>query len=139
MQNRQPALGRRPMVIFAGDLPVWPGMDKLGAMRRRVIIGRVVGGVLMLAAVVALSVELYRWASGGEYLVLSIGEIWVAINANSLVGFGAVIEQRISPWLWLEVIVRLLTLPAGLVLGVSGGLVLWGFRHRRRRPMFRKR
>jgi hypothetical protein len=108
-------------------------------MRRRVIIGRVVGWVLLFGAAVALFVELFRWGRDGVYQAASIGEIWVGINANSLVGFGAVIEQRISPWLWLEVIVPLLTLPAWPYLGVLGGLILWLCRRRRRRPMFRKR
>jgi hypothetical protein len=108
-------------------------------MERRVIIGRVAGGVLLFGAAMALFVELFRWGRDGIYQVLSIGEIWVTINANSLVGFGAMIEQRISPWLWLEVIVPLLTLPAWLYLGALGGLVLWLCRQRRRRPLFRKR
>ena len=108
-------------------------------MERRVIIGRVMGGVLLFGAVAALFVELFRWGRDGVYQAASIGEIWVAINANSLVGFGAMIEQRVSPWLWLEVIVPLLTLPAWLYLSALGGLFLWLCRRRRRRPMFRKR
>jgi len=108
-------------------------------MQRRVIIGRVVGGVLLFGAAAALCVELFRWGRDGVYQIVSIGEIWVGINANSLVGFGAVVEQRLSPWLWLEVIVPLLTMPAWLILGVLGGLALWLCRRRARRPMFRKR
>ena len=108
-------------------------------MTWRVIIGQVVGGVLLFGALVALVFELYRWGREGVYQAASVGEVWVAVNANSLVGFGAAIEQRLSPWLWLDVIVPLLTLPAWLVLGVPGSLVLWAFRRRRRRSMFRKR
>ena len=108
-------------------------------MTRRLIIGRVVGGVLVFGALVALVFELYRWGRDGVYQAASVGEVWVAVNANSLVGFGAVVEQRLSPWLWLEVIVPLLTMPAWLILGVLGGLALWLCRRRARRPMFRER
>ena len=109
------------------------------ATRRRIIIaGRIVGWLLLFGALVALFVELFRWGRDGVYQVAAVGEVWVAVNANSLIGFGAVIEQRLSPWLWLEVIVPLLTLPAWLVLGVPGALLAWTYRPGKPRPMFRK-
>ena len=107
-------------------------------MKRRVIAGRIVGWLLLFAALVALFVELFRWGRDGVYHVAAVGEVWVAINANSLIGFGAVIEQRLSPWLWLEIIVPLLTLPAWLVLGAPGALIAWTYRPGKHRPMFRK-
>ena len=110
------------------------------AMRRRIIIaGRSVGWLLLAGALAGLIFELYRWASDGVYQVTAVAEVWVAINANSLVGFGAIIEQRLSPWLWIEVIVPLLTLPVWLVLGLPGALLVWTYRQVKRRPMFRKR
>ena len=108
-------------------------------MRRRVLVGRIVGAVLVFDAAAALFVELYRWGRDGVYQVIPVGELWATINANSLVGFGAMVEQKISPWLWIEIIVPLLTLPTWLVLIVPGGLLLWLCRQRKRRPIFRKR
>ena len=109
------------------------------ATRRRIIIaGRIAGWLLLFAALAALIFELFRWGRDGVYQAAAVGEVWVAINANSLIGFGAVIEQRLSPWLWLEIIVPLLTLPAWLVLGVPGALLVWTYRPGQREPMFRK-
>jgi hypothetical protein len=109
------------------------------ATRRRIIIaGCIVGWLLLFGALVALFFELFRWGRDGVYQAASVGEVWVAINANSLVGFGAVIEQRLSPWLWIEIIVPLLTLPAWLVLGLPGALLAWTCHRTKRRPMFHK-
>ncbi len=98
-------------------------------------IGGVIGWLLCLAALVALGWELARYWSDGVYRSIPFAEPWSMIHANSLVGFGAFVEKSISPALWSDVIVPLLSLPAWLVLGVPGGLLVWRchFRRRRRR------
>ena len=106
-------------------------------MKRRVTADWVFAGVLLFIAAEALFVELFRFWRDGAYQTLPVAEIWVNINANSLVGFGAIIEQKVSPWLWSEVLVPLLSLPAWLVFGAPGALLAWYLR-RRRRPMFRR-
>ena len=106
-------------------------------MKRRVTAGRVFAGVLLFIAAEAVFVELFRFWRDGAYQTLPVAEIWLNINANSLVGFGAIIEQKISPWLWFEVLVPFLSLPAWLVFGAPGALLAWYLR-RRRRPMFRR-
>lgn len=52
----------------------------------------------------------------------SLGSIWFRIHGNSLVGFQALIEKRISPTAWPP-IQALLTWPAWLVL-ITPGLIL---------------
>ena len=87
------------------------------------IVGLVVGWALVLGALAALG--MYRFAA--------VGEIWAGIDANSLVGFGAVVEKSISPALWSEVLVPLLSQPAWLALGAPGALLVVLFHWLRRR------
>ncbi len=89
------------------------------------IVGLVVGWALVLGAGAALG--MYRFAA--------IGAIWAEIHANSLVGFGAVVEKSISPELWSEVLVPLLSQPAWLVLGAPGALLVVLFHWLRRRRL----
>jgi FtsH-binding integral membrane protein len=77
-------------------------------------------GLLVTGGAVAVA-ELLTMLQGAAS-TLSIGAIWFRIHANSLVGFQALIEQRLTPLLWPP-IQWLLTLPAWLVL-VPPGLLL---------------
>ena len=62
----------------------------------------------------------------------TIADLWVRIDANSLVGFGALIEKNIHPDLWALVFVPALKCPLWVVtLVVSVLLLLLG---RRRGP-----
>ena len=74
------------------------------------IVGMVVGWTLVFGA--AATFAIYRTAA--------VGEIWAGIHTNSLVGIGAIVEKSISPELWSEVLVPLLSQPAWLVLGAPG-------------------
>ncbi len=86
------------------------------------IVGLIVGWLLVLGAV-ALAI----------YRPDAVGTIWSDIHANSLVGFGAVVEKSISPELWSEVLVPLLSQPAWIVLGASGVVLAVLFHWLRRR------
>ena len=87
------------------------------------IVGLIVGWTLVLGALAALA--MYQFAA--------VGAIWASIHANSLVGFGAVVENSISPELWSEVLVPLLSQPAWLVLGAPGAALAALFHWLRRR------
>ncbi len=87
------------------------------------IVGLIVGWTLVLGALAALA--MYQFAA--------VGAIWADIHANSLVGFGAVVEKSISPELWSEVLVPLLSQPAWLVLGAPGAALAALFHWLRRR------
>jgi hypothetical protein len=76
---------------------------------------------LLVAGAAAAVAELLTMLLGAP-ATLSIGTIWDRIHANSLVGFQALIENRITPLVWPP-IQWLLTLPTWLVL-VPPGLLL---------------
>lgn len=92
-------------------------------MARARTFGLALGGALLLGALGALGYALAGLAQGEDFRLAALGEIWVAINANSLVGFGAIVEKRISPELWFSVMVPLLSQPAWLVLGAPGAFL----------------
>jgi hypothetical protein len=100
-------------------------------------IGRWLGWLLLFGALIAVVIELFKFVTSGTYAVVALGEIWYNIHANSEVGLQAFVEKSISPALWTNVIVPLLSLPAWLVLGLPGGILLLLFRHRRHRSFGR--
>ncbi len=86
--------------------------------------------LLILAAAAGVAQLLTIWAAG-VYRPLSLGSVWYAIHANSLVGFQALIEKSVGSLVWMP-IQFLLGLPAFLVLGVPGILLLLWCRPRHR-------
>ncbi len=86
--------------------------------------------LLLLGAAAAVAEVLTLVASGGTARV-SLGTLWFAIAANSLVGTQAAIERTFGE-LGGSTFVTLLALPAWLVLGAPG-LALWLLGRRERR------
>ena len=105
-------------------------------MRRRRTIGLLSGAALLLGALSALAVEALGWWRDGAWEFVSLGAVWAGVNANSLVGLGAFVEQSISPWLWFEIMVPLLTLPLWLYLALPGAALLIVTRRKWRRSIF---
>lgn len=84
------------------------------------IVGRIIGIVLLLAALGLFGYEVSNAILDGGYRFVSAGEVWRQANANSLVGFGAIVEKQIAPWLWSDICVPILRAPAWVVPGVPG-------------------
>lgn len=94
---------------------------------------RYLGLLLLAVAVVTIVANLF----GDGWLSPSIAEVWASIDANSLVGFGSFVENRIDPDLWVDSILPLLGLPAWSVpafLGVIFVLIGSGGRRRHVSP-----
>jgi hypothetical protein len=79
------------------------------------------GVVLLIVGAAAALADLVSLVRGAP-TTFSPGAVWFKINANSLVGFQALIEKGPAPWLWPPV-QELLTLPSWLIL-LPPGLVL---------------
>jgi len=77
---------------------------------------------LLLAALGLFAYEIVGAIASSGYTLVAGGELWVGIHANSLVGFQALIEKNISPWLWREVVLPILLAPAWAIAGVPGVL-----------------
>lgn len=90
---------------------------------RRILTG--LGALLLLVAVVL------ALRNAGQ----AAGELWASIHPNSLVGLGSLIENRIDPDLWVDVVLPMLTWPAWVVSGGLGAILIllarpWSLRHR---------
>ena len=102
-------------------------------------IGQIIGGVFLFGALVCVAVEVYRLFSGEGYRVLALGELWSSIHTNSLVGFGAFVEQSVSAPLWQDLIVPILSyVPAWFISGAIGSALAWFCRGKRRRIFSRR-
>jgi hypothetical protein len=86
-------------------------------------------GLLVAGAAVAVAELLTMLQGAGS--TLSLGAIWFRIHGNSLVGFQALIENRLTPLVWPP-IQWLLTLPTWLVLMPPGLLLVFFCRDRGR-------
>ncbi len=60
----------------------------------------------------------------------SVADLWVKIDANSLVGFQALIEKNVDPDLWLTIVLPALRCPVWAITLVVSALLL--LRRRRR-------
>ncbi|MCZ6608549.1 MAG: hypothetical protein O7A66_00935 [Alphaproteobacteria bacterium] len=105
-------------------------------MRRRGKTGQLIGAAFLLGAAAVLAVEAFGWWRDGVWNLITLGAAWAAANANSLVGLGAFVETSISPWLWSEIMVPLLTLPLWLYLALAGAALMAVTRRKRRRSIF---
>jgi hypothetical protein len=89
------------------------------------------GVLFIIFAGACIVAEILHLVVGDGYSPVAIGEIWYAIDGNSLVGFQALIEKSISPYLWTP-IQSLLSWPGWLVAGVPALLLMISCRPRPR-------
>jgi hypothetical protein len=87
------------------------------------LIGRVIGYLLILAALIVLVAEVIDFVATGNWTIISTGDVWYRIDPSSLAGAQSGIEQNIADWLWDPVIATLLRVPAWVFLGLSGMLL----------------
>jgi hypothetical protein len=97
------------------------------------IIGRIIGWILMAAALAALGYEAFVAIDTGAWRVLALGEIWFKVDSQSLNAAQAGIQRHVSPYLWEPVITTVLLWPGWAVFGVPAVLLMLLFRVRRRR------
>ena len=101
------------------------------------VVGRIIGWLLIVAAGAVIAMEIVTLATSGEYRVLAAGEVWFKIGPAGINLAQAVIQRYIHPILWDPVIVTVLLWPGWAVLGVPGIMLAWRCRRRRRRRFFR--
>lgn len=89
------------------------------------IIGRVIGWLLALAAILVLLRDLFAWYMTGSFDPIALGRLWFDLSPNTLELAQPAIQRHIAAWLWEPVIVTILRLPALVVFAVPGILLLW--------------
>ena len=100
---------------------------------------RVIGWLLIAAALILLGRDLFDWYSTGQWQTSSAGKVWDSLAPGSLNSLQAFVEHRIWPPLWPPILWILLR-PVWLVLAAPGLiLVLWPRAQRRHRHFGRLR
>lgn len=88
------------------------------------IIGRIIGWILVIAAVAVFARDILSSIDTGALELMSAGELWFQLHNGSLNLAQAVIQRYVSPSLWDPVIVTVLIWPATAVLGVPGMILV---------------
>jgi hypothetical protein len=105
------------------------------------IILRIVGWILVIAAVVIFVRDIMASLDAGAMSLMAAGELWFRLHQTSLQVAEPAIARHIpviGPWLWHPVISTILTWPATAVIGVPGILLVRLARRRTRKEgMFR--
>ena len=99
------------------------------------LLGRLIGWLLMIIALVVEGHDLWGLWDTGYYHVSALGEVWAQVNRNSLLLLQPAIQRHVAVWVWDWLIFPVLQWPAALTLAIPACLLIWACspRDRRRR------
>jgi hypothetical protein len=98
---------------------------------------RFLGALLMLAAVIALTSDLTRWQTVGNWWHFdSLGYHIATLAPQTLKSAGAAISRATHPWLWDPILTGLIAQPAWIIFAVFGALLIYAGRERKRINIF---
>ena len=96
------------------------------------IVGRVIGWILLVAALIVLGRDVVSWIDTRSFEPIAAGTLWFELSPSTLELAQPAIQRHVAAWLW-DPIVVVLTLPAALILGAPGLALVWLSRKRERR------
>ena len=102
------------------------------------LLGRLLGWLFLILALIAEGHDIWGWLDTGHYQVASLGQLWFEIHRSGLAAMQATIEGHRVAWLWDPVITTVLIWPGALSLFLPAALLLWACR-RREAPRRRRR
>ena len=85
---------------------------------------RLAGLLFLIAALLVLGADLAAAGRGADGEFTSLGALWFSLHGASLNLVQAVVERYIWPPLWDSVLFPVLQVPAALVFGVLGVLLI---------------
>ena len=101
------------------------------------IVLRVIGWLLIAAALLALGWDLFLWIHDGHFALSPAGKLWYIVWPRSFNFAEHLIIAHISKALWDSAIMTVLAQPMLLVAGIPGSLLVLFARRRRRRRFSR--
>jgi hypothetical protein len=99
------------------------------------IVWRAIGWVLFLAGLSVLVRDVIAWFETRVWMPIAVGQLWYELDRSSLNLTQAIIQRYITPFLWDQIIVRVLLCWAFVVLIGLGALILLLARKRRPTPV----
>ncbi|MDD3446864.1 MAG: hypothetical protein PHS60_15765 [Zavarzinia sp.] len=97
------------------------------------MVGRLLGWVLVGLALMCLGADAMAMLERGEFVLLGLGELWAALDSNSLTAVGDAVSAYSMPEIWNPGLTTVLKLPGVVLFGLLGMLLLVLFRKRERR------
>ncbi len=94
------------------------------------IIGRIIGRILLLAAAIVLVRDAIAWYDTGRFAPITFGQLWSDIDASSFGDARRSAESSLPAWLQRPVLFAMLSWWAVPVLAVPGFLLLRACRAR---------
>jgi len=85
------------------------------------VIGRLLGRLLVLCALVVLGRDLIAWYMEGRFAPIAIGQLWFDLHPSSLELLQPAVQRHLTPALWDWVVQPILlwyAFPTLLVLGL---------------------
>jgi len=102
------------------------------------VLGRILGWLLLLAALAVLVRDLLAWGDTHVFAPIALGDLWSELQRNGLEAARGAVE-RAAPWLWNLVLGPILAFWAALTLAIIGCTLLWLGRANGRRRRSRGR
>jgi hypothetical protein len=84
---------------------------------------RSLGLLLVAAAFFFFVYDGTQWIANGKFSFTSVGFVWAQLNQKSLLLLQPAIEQHV-PWLWKDVVQRILQQPIWAVFTVIGAILM---------------
>lgn len=96
------------------------------------MVGRLLGWIFVALALMCLGADVMAMLERGDFGLLGLGELWAALDANSMIAIGDAIAGHSFPEVWNPGITTLLRVPGLVLFGLVGLVLLVAFRKRER-------
>lgn len=102
------------------------------------IVGRIIGLIFIALALVAGGMELVASLEAGEWTPLALGLVWFELSPGGINLAQALVQRYLHPSIWDPAAITVLQWPAWLPPLLLGAPLLWAFRRRGRKRLFRR-
>ncbi len=90
--------------------------------------GLIIGGLLLVAAFIAAAAESVVVTDNRSLGIVPAYDLIYILYPSELIRFRIFLQKSLDPFLWDPVMVSFLRMPAWLIIGVPGAVLLWRFR-----------
>ena len=96
------------------------------------MVGRLLGWIFVALALMCLGADVMAMLERGTFGLLGLGELWAALDSNSMIAVGDAIAGTTFPEVWNPGMTTFLKVPGFVLFGLIGLALLILFRKRER-------